>query len=213
MDLAAKIFWSTFGIAMCKPKDKSGQIAREAEEKRQREIAAGRSEVNDVFGRYDDSFFKQREDEYASHYMPQVEDQFRTAHESSVKRLAGRGALDSSAGARILGELAARHKGARSDVASQAYSHGQQTRNNILGARNDVLAQVESGLSPTSARSMAQTEAGRHSAASEYSPLGDLFATALNQFGTAAILQQEGFHGTGIPGLNPKREKSMRVVS
>lgn len=200
---------------MCPPKDKSGQIAREQAKRNQARIDAGTARVDEVFGRFGDPFFEAQEDAYTQNFLPQLDRQFDRAHETSVKRLAGRGQLDGSAGARVLGDLQRQFQSERAGIASRAFDHSRRTRGNLESARSGVLQQVRAGAAPAEAASQARVAASQASAQGDFSPLGDVFADAINQFGTAALLQQRGFAGTGIDRLNPARQtagSSSRVV-
>lgn len=200
------------------PKDNSAEIARQQEQKRQARIAAGRSEVDQTLSGFDDDFFKQRSDEYAAHYLPQVDRQFEDARDTSVKGLARQGALGSSWGARMMADLSRAYETNRGDIANRAVDTARQTRSSIEGVRGDLYGQLEAGLSPGDAASRAALAAEQYQTASDYSPLGDLFAGQLGQFGNAAILQQQGYRGTGLNFLNPGGTKrtttpSNRVVN
>ena len=203
-------------VDVCQPKDNSAKIARQQEQERQARIAAGRGQVDQTLSGFDDDFFNRRADEYAGHYMPQVDRQFEDARDTSVKGLARQGSLGSSWGAKMMSDLSRTYETSRSDVANRAVDKSRQARQGIEGVRGDLYGQLEAGLSPGDAANRAALAAEQYQTASDYSPLGDIFAGQLGQFGNAAILQQQGFRGTGVGLLNPggaqKAAPSNRVV-
>ena len=192
---------------MCQPKDNSAEIARRQEEERQRRIAAARGEVDQTLAGFDDDFFSSRSDEYAGHYLPQVDRQFEDARDTSVKGLARQGSLGSSWGAKMMADLSRTYETSRGDVANRAVDAGRQARSGIEGVRGDLYSQVDAGLSPGDAANRAALAAEQYQTAGDYSPIGDIFAGQLGQFGNAAIMQQQGYRGTGIGVLDPKRPK------
>lgn len=196
---------------MCKapkvPKDNSAEIARQEEERRQASIRAGRASVDATLGAFDDDYFSGISDAYARHYMPQLDRQYRDAHETLVKQLASSGLSASSVAARRLSDLAEAMEAERQGIASRGVDAAHAARGDIEASRADLYEQLASGLTPADAASRAAQIAAQSRQTPTYSPLGAVFSSILTPAGNVIAAEAAGHRGTGLDLFGRGRQR------
>lgn len=100
--------------------------------------------VNDAFAQFTPEYYAKYTKDYTDHYAPQVEQQFGQASNQTVFGLARNGDLDSSTAAEQFGELNQEHGQALADVDNAAIGATQTLRNNVLGAKQNLMSQATS---------------------------------------------------------------------
>lgn len=173
--------------------------ARADEAARQARIKQGQTEIDNQFSRFDDAFYKGRQDAYTNFAMPQVNDQYKQNSNQLAFSLARNGLSASSEAARQGGILQRDNAIARQTVSDSAIAEGQKSRQAVEDNRNNLINQLQATSDPTMAANNALRQAGILSQqANNFSPIGQLFQ---NTAGVLTAANQAGYYGGG-PGLN-----------
>lgn len=149
--------------------------AEEAEAARVSRIQSGTSQINDIFSKFDDTFFSGIEDASRNFHIPQLDDQFRDANRAAVLALSGNNNLASSSGANRLAQLAKQRKDALARINDLAINAGNSARSDLENSRSSLLSTLSATADPASAAAQAQSRAAILSAPQSFSPLGDVF--------------------------------------
>jgi hypothetical protein len=201
---------------MSTPKDNSAAEARAAEDRRQAQIAAGTTQVNDIFSKFDDNYYGGVQKASDDFYMPQVDDQYEEARRKMVLTLGGSGRLNGSSGARDLGTLDERYRTQRADLANRGISTANDYRTDVERNRSEVLNQLNASANPASAAATANARAQSLTAPPTFSAIGNLFTDLLSSAGTGLAIEASGRgpgFGTGIFSPGTSRAGSLKVVN
>ena len=194
------------------PDDKSGEIARAAESERQRNIDEGTARVNSAFTGFNDDFYNSRAKDYSDFYLPQLEQQKKDANSKIVYDLARGGNLDSSIGAKTIGDFTQKYIDAKGQVAEGAQGAAQQARGDVEQNRSDLIRLLQGGAGIEDTATSANARVQQLTQPPAYSPLVDLFANFTGQLANSAALQSQGY--PGIPITQTKTSSpSSSVVS
>lgn len=175
--------------------------ARLAEEKRQADIRAGTTRVNDVFKQFDDPYFEGRQQAFLDYASPQLEDQYGDAQKQLTFSLARNGTLDSSVRGQKAGELQKSYDLNKQQIADQALASSTDARNATEDARANLIATLNATGDATGAANSALARSSALSKPAAYSPLTNLFAEFTNGLGTQAALEKANYYaGTGVAG-------------
>lgn len=175
--------------------DNSAQIAAAREAQRQADIAAGRSRIDEAFTQFDDPYYQGIQTAYLDNYNPQIEGQYNDAMRKLKLSLARTGNLNAGAGARKIGDLTEAYQTQRGAIAGQALDAMNKQRSAIEGARTELYSQNNQAADPAAAAASAAARVGSLAAPQGYSPLGDLFASVINNAATNVRAE-----GAGLPG-------------
>lgn len=196
------------------PKDNSAEIARRKEEERKAKIAEGRASIDEQFNDFDDAYFGQVSQDYQDYYFPQLEDQYDDARRKATLRLASKGGLNTSAGARSMGDLAELYQKNRTLIGDRSIAAGNSARSDVENARNDLYAQNRAAADPSAAASSAVARAGTLQSAPSYNPLGAVFADFINNVGTGLAAERNGYKGFNTGLFNNSNSKgSSKVIT
>lgn len=190
----------------------AAERARAEELARQGRVSSGLARVNEVFGQFDDNYYKGVSDAALNYYQPEVDRQYTDARRAATYNLARGGKLQSTAGAEALRKLSEAKARTDVDIANRAQGYATDTRRNIEGQRNDVIGNLYASADPEAAYSSAVTAAELGRQAPTYSPLGDLFSAFIATGGNALAAERAGYRGLGT-GLFSNRSGSARVVA
>jgi 23S rRNA pseudoU1915 N3-methylase RlmH len=161
---------------MCKtPKDKSAEIAEQAERERQARVRAGTAEIDKTFSSFNDDYYDGIAKSYAEHYTPQLDQQYADARKAIMYNPAG-GSTNSSAFAQQLAKLEADRQKQLVEIGNRGMSEAQGNRANVASNRQNLIQQLNAGSSVESVAGLAAENARNLTAPPVYSPLGDLFA-------------------------------------
>lgn len=177
-------------------------MARADEQARQQRIREGTTRINTIFdGQFNDDFFNAQRDNYINYAMPQVEDQKSKAGRELLFAMDRAGQTEGSARADLAGELQKRFELQSQKVRDDGLAFSTQTRNNVEGARTDLVAMLNA---TGDAEGAAQSAIARSAALSQpaaYSPIGNLFADFTGALGTQAAAERARYYGgAGTPG-------------
>ena len=197
------------------PRDNSAEIARKKEEERKAKIALGRTAIDDQFAQFDDDYFDAISTGYMDFYQPQLTKQFDDARRKSILSLAGVGNLNTSAGARSLGNLQELYENNRALLGDSGIGAANRARRDIEAARSDLYAQNRAAADPSAAASSAMSRAGTLTAPMVYEPLGNVFASFISDLGTGLRAERAGYPGfkTGLFNQRQGGAGSSKVIS
>ena len=166
--------------------DGGAKEARRREEQRQQRIREGTNLLNEQFSRYDNTFYDQRSDAYLDYAKPQLQRQFGDVYTKLVSALSRGGILQSSVGARKLGDLQRDYDLQKQALIDTGLDYANQARRNIEDTRSSLIMDLQASADPAAAQQAALARAQVLSAMPKFSPLGDLFTNV-----TAGIADYE----------------------
>lgn len=166
--------------------------ARREEEARQQQILQGETAINEAFAPFDDSYFDGLRQDRLSFYRPQLNEQRTDALEQLKLGLASRGMLNSSIMADRVGDIQQQFDTQRQNIVSQADAGVLDARSRIENQRAELVRQNRASADPAAAAASAAAAAQRLQVPQTLSPLGAVFANALNLGGRAVTANNEG---------------------
>ena len=144
-----------FFSAPAPAQDNSAQIAAEREAKRQQDIAAGRSRIDEAFGQFNDPYYQGVEKSYLDYYNPQVDSQYEDAQRKLKLNLARTGNLNSGSGARQLGDLTRAYTDQRTAISGQAIDQANKQRGTVEQTKGELYNQNTAAADPAAAAASA----------------------------------------------------------
>ena len=177
-------------------------LARAEEQQRQQRIREGTARVNTIFdGQFNEDFFNRQRDNFVNYAMPQVEDQKRRAGNELLFAMDRAGQTEGSARADLSGELQKRFELQSQKVRDEGLNFATQARNNVEGARTDLVAMLNATGDAEGAANSALARSAALSQPAAFSPIGNLFADFTGALGTQAAAERARFYGgAGTPG-------------
>lgn len=194
------------------PKDRSAEIAAQREAERQAAITKGRNLIDSAFGGFTDQFYDDISGRYVAYYNPQLDRQGQEAAKKLKLRLASSGILNSSSGARLLGDLQREWGDKRAFIANSGIDEANKVRADVERARSDLLSLNQSAADPAAVALEAQSRAGTLQAPQGYSPLVSAFGSFLNDLTLPIGAEMAGYRGTGTGLFAPKKGGSVSVI-
>ncbi|MBB3980093.1 hypothetical protein GGQ64_005340 [Rhizobium azooxidifex] len=167
-------------------RDKFGSDARASMEMQEMErqylLDLGKTAIDKRFTKFDDKYFSDYRDDYTGYYNPQVTDQFNKTGDKLVATLADRGMLDSSVGNASRADLSKEYSTAKTNIANEALDASNKLRSSVEQSKSNLYSINEASADPMSVNAQAQGAATTLVAPPQYSPLGQIFASALTPF-------------------------------
>lgn len=154
---------------------------RAQEEARQARIRAATNQVNSTFSGFNDDLYSKVASDYSNYYTPEADKQYTDTLGRVRAQLSQRGLLDSTEGARQLGDLASFYEQTKGDIGNQARDFANQYRSSIEDARGGLLALAQGAPEIGAIANQASARANALTAPPAFSPVGDLFARFINQ--------------------------------
>lgn len=151
---------------------------------RQEKIKAGQLKIDEAFGQYGDPYYQNYQKTYTDFYRPQIDDQYKEARGKLIASLAGRGVLDSSIGANALARVEKQRADTEGTVANQAVDAANQLRGQVEQTKTNLYNLNRSAADPEGIAARATGEATAIAAPSTFSPLQNVFASAISPFVT-----------------------------
>lgn len=168
---------------------------RQAEIRRQENIAAGQGEIASAFGQFDDNFYNRRMQSYMDYAQPQLDKQYEDQVRSLTASLARSGNLNSSLRAERMAQLQEEYDRGRLTLAEQARGYMDQARSATEAARARLMESNATLADPGTIRASASAEASRLSINPQYANLGTLLSnlsTDVGAGGQRTISQNTG---------------------
>lgn len=177
--------------------DNAAAQARAEEAARQARVSAGTARVGEVFGQFDEPYYKNVSDTALNYYKPEVDRQFTDAQRNLTFNLSRSGNLQSTAGADQRRRLQDAKARTDVDIANKAQGHATDARAKIEGQRSDVMNSLFATADPDSAMSSATNAASLAAAPQTFSPIGDLFSGLVATGANAIAAERAGYRGFG----------------
>lgn len=189
--------------------DQYAQEQRDAEQQRKGRISSGMTLINKNFKQFDDQFFDKQNQAYLNYAMPQLNQQYNGAYHNLGYALARQGINQSSEGNRRYGDLSGDYQLQRQGVVDHAREVTQNARRSIEDARSGVIADLYATADPAAANNASLSRSAYLSQQPAFSPIGTLFANALDGLNSYQFAQQNAQNyqdfktaaGGGVPGL------------
>lgn len=195
--------------------DKIAQQQRADEVSRQARITQGMGDIANVFGGFNDGFYKKRYDDYMGYAEPQIDQQAGDARNQLIYALSRTGNLDSSAASKESADLTQEANQQRINAANQAQNEENGLRSNVEQTRGNVVSELNATGNAQEAANASASAIQNLNQPAGFSPLGTLFAgfaNGLQAIGSRAGNGYSGFFGGG--GSTPlfNAGSSARVV-
>lgn len=174
--------------------------ARQDEYARQEQVRGGTARVNDIFGQFDDNFFKGRRDAFTAYANPQLEQQYGDAQKELTYALARGGNLNSSVRGQQAGELQQKFDLNKQSIADQALASEGAARNAVEDSRANLIATLNATGDATGVANQALARSSALSQPAAYSPLSNLFSDFTGTLGTQAALERANYYSGGQTG-------------
>lgn len=179
-----------FGNSAADAAKKEARLAREQEDARQAQIRAGRANIDNTFSQFNDDFFANQRQAFQDFAMPQLDNQFQDASKELTFDLARSGLLNSSVRGEQSSRLQQLYDENRQQVDNEALSREQAARNNVEGARSNLVSMLQATGDAQGAANQALSRAAMLSQPEPFSPLGQLFTTFTGNLGTQAAMER-----------------------
>jgi hypothetical protein len=198
------------------PRDNSAEIARQQAQEREGKITEGKASIDKAFNVFDPGYYDKYTKAFTDNYNPEVDRQFGVARQGVRYDTARKGVTDSTAGIKQFGDLTREYGVQRQNIAGQAIDATNKLRSDVDAAKSNLYAQNSASADPALASITALSSAGSLGQPAQYSPLGNLFAGAING-GTAYLAGQNnrlpsGYSKLFAPGASLSGNGSGKVV-
>lgn len=172
--------------------------ARAEEAERQGRIRQGTAQVDNIFSRFNDDFFRKQRESYIDYALPQLQQQRDDAAKDMTFALDRTGQLGGSVRAQKAGELQRLFKLNEQQVRDQALAHESQARTGVENARADLVGMLNATGDTQGAVNSALSRATVLTKPQAYSPLGQLFADFTGALGTQAAQERAAAASGGM---------------
>lgn len=149
---------------------------RQAEERRQQNIAAGQQEIAGAFGQFNDDFFNQRAQSYLDFATPQLDRQYQDQLRQLTAALARSGNLNSSLRGDLMGQLQREYDTGKLSIAEQARATADQARTGVNTAKARLMESNAQLADPGTIRNTAMAEAQGLMVNPQFAQLGQLLS-------------------------------------
>lgn len=182
--------------------------ARAAEEARQREIDAGKADIDIAFGGFNDQFYDKNRSAYLDYYQPQVDTALKNEQEQLSFGLSRAGLARSSAAVDKTAKLNNAYDMKVAGLRSEADNSAAGLRGDVEGQRNALINQLYATGDRTQATNAALASSKMFAQQRpNYSPIGDIFAGVTGSIGSAAQGYKSGRYAydfnNALGGYNP----------
>jgi len=159
-----------------------GGDGSDIEKKRQANLDAGMSQISNIFGRYNDDFYKERGKAYTDFAVPQVQQQFKTTRNNLAYALARNGILSSSTANQRNQDLQSELSKNLTTVGNQAQGEMNKLRSDVSNARSNLTNQLISSGDPSVISGNAAVATQGISSTPSFNSLGDMFGNWTNTY-------------------------------
>ena len=147
---------------------------------RQNDVNLGKIGIDKAFSKFGDDYYKGYQNDYTGFYNPQLDRQFGEATGKTTAAMADRGTLDSSVGSNAFADLTRQNAEARTNIANEGIDASNKLRGTVENAKSGLYSLNEASADPQAINAQAIGQATSLVAPPVYSPLGQVFATAVN---------------------------------
>lgn len=157
---------------------------RQQEKQRQKRIREGMTKIDEVFGKFNDDFYDQRNKAYTDFATPQLEDQYSTQRDGLTFALARGGNLASSLSADKRSDLAKDFSLQKQNVLDQGLDYANQGRADVQQQKTSLVSLLQASADPDAAANLAQSQAINLSQRPAFSSLGQVLQNAAAGIGS-----------------------------
>jgi len=185
---------------------------RQAEERRQQNIAQGATDIASVFGQFNDDFYNKRSGDYLNYALPQLDREYETEQRQLIAQLARSGNLNSSLRGDLSGKLLNDYNTRKTSLQDTANKYAADARAQVESARGELLQSNSQLADPGTIRTMAQARATGVAIDPQYQSLGDMIANLSSTIPGNAPGQTSSNAG-GVQLYSPSSRGSGRLVA
>jgi len=146
---------------------------------RQNDVGLGKIGIDKNFSSFNDNYYKGYQDSYTGFYNPQLDRQYDKAVGKTTAAMADRGTLNSSVGSNAFADLFRQNSEAKTNIASEGIDASNKLRGTVENAKSSLYSLNEASADPQAINAQAMGQATALVAPPTYSPLGEVFASAL----------------------------------
>jgi hypothetical protein len=165
--------------------DASAEMERR-EVSRQHDVNLGKIGIDKAFSGFGDDYYGGYKSDYTGFYNPQLDRQYGRAVDKTTANMAQRGMLESSVGAQKFADLGRENAEARTNIANEGLDASNKLRGQVENAKSSLYSLNEASADPQAINARALGQATALVAPPTYSPLGEVFASALNSLSNYA---------------------------
>lgn len=157
---------------------------------RQHAIDLGKIAIDQNFEKFNPAYYKGYKQDYRDYYSPQVKDQFNETTGKLNASLVDRGLGESSVGNAAKTGLFKDYTQANTNIANEALDASNKLRSQVQSQKSNLYSLNEASADPMGVNAQAIGASTSLVAPPTYSPLGQLFTSALQPFAAYQTAQQ-----------------------
>ena len=181
----------------------AGDAARQQEQQRQASIQSGMASINNTFSKFDDNYYADFEKKHLNLATPDIAKQKVEANNQTLYGLARSGNLDSSAAAKMYGDVATRNNQAVQNATNNAHGAAQGLRGDVEAERSNLASQLNATADASAAANEAATQAQIMTRPPTYSPITNIFSDLTGQIAANEQARRAGMPGWGWSLTSP----------
>jgi hypothetical protein len=158
---------------------KASNEAKKTEKKRQKSVRKGQGVIEDAFAQYNDDYYGGFKQDYLDYYTPQIEREYGRTRGKLFTGLLERGIGESTVGAHKLADLQRRRDEEHTNAANQATDAANALRAKVENEKTNLYTLNLASADPQAINARAIGSATALAAPQAYSPVGQIFASAL----------------------------------
>jgi hypothetical protein len=158
---------------------KASKEAKQTEKKRQKSVLEGQDRIEGAFSQYDDDYYGGFKQDYLDYYRPQIEREFTNTRGKLFTGLLERGMGESTVGAGKIADLQRRRDEEHTNAANQATDAANALRAKVENEKTNLYTLNLASADPQAINARAIGSATALAAPQAYSPIGQVFASAL----------------------------------
>lgn len=158
---------------------KASKDAKKAEKQRQKDVRQGQKNIEAAFSQYDDDYYGGFKQDYLDFYNPQIEREYNTTRGKLFTGLLERGMGESTVGAHKLADLVRRRDEEFTNAANQATDAANALRSKVENEKTNLYTLNLASADPQAINSRALASSTALAAPQAYTPIGQIFASAL----------------------------------
>jgi hypothetical protein len=186
---------------------REAQIAREEQQKREADIAAGTRDIRTSFmNQFNNDYYTKMKADAKKYYETSkggLNEQFEAARKQLSGALIGRGLDDSSIGNTMNNRLNDQKAAGENQITEMGINAEAQKKQDLLQAQNSVIAQLQNSGDAGIAMAQAAQAQSMNATRAPYSLLGSVFQDATAGLATQAQLENAGMNRYNVFNRNP----------
>lgn len=188
--------------------------AKKTEAKRQQAVLKGQENIDSAFSQYGDDYYNGFKQDYLDYYTPQIGREYGRTRGHLFAGLLERGIGESTVGASKMADLQRQRDEELTNAGNQAADAANALRSKVEGEKTNLYSLNLASADPKAINARAIGSATSLAAPQAYSPIGQIFASALQPLTYGATAYN---NRSGVPYASPftvaSGSGSGRVVS